>query len=86
MFIFYLIFSLAPPDLSPVDEAVAVIDKEHREADYHRQIRRVVDSRHYPHNNQHNIICGVAEPIERRAQECERRGDKARCDGYSQPL
>ena len=41
MFIFYLIFALALPELSPVDEAVAVIDKEHREADYHRQIRRV---------------------------------------------
>ena len=56
MFIFYLIFALALPDLSPIYEAVAVIDKEHREADYHRQIRRVVDSRHYPHNNQHNVI------------------------------
>lgn len=33
MFIFYLIFVLALPDLSPVYEAVAVIDKKHREAE-----------------------------------------------------
>lgn len=75
------LFSLPLLHALPVDEAVGVVEEEHREAEDHREIRRVFEGSEDPQNDQHNVVRRVREGVERTPAERKIRRQKACRDG-----
>ena len=69
-------FRLFPAHARPVYEAVNVVGEEHDEADDHGKVGKIFQRGEYPQYDEHHVVGGVGEGVQRAAAEGQIDGEE----------